>query len=38
MDQYYPVAIVTLISGLVVFGMALTVSKYTEKRASVPRL
>jgi uncharacterized membrane protein YecN with MAPEG domain len=27
MERYYPVAIVTLIHGLVVFGMALTVSR-----------
>jgi uncharacterized membrane protein YecN with MAPEG domain len=31
MEQYYPVAIVTLVSGLVVFGMALTVSRIHAK-------
>ena len=31
MERYYPVALVTLISGLVVFGMALTVSRLHAK-------
>jgi glutathione S-transferase len=31
MDQYHPVAIATLVSGLVVFGMALTVSRMHRK-------
>lgn len=31
MDQYYPVAIVTLVSGPVVFGMALTVARMHRK-------
>jgi uncharacterized membrane protein YecN with MAPEG domain len=31
MEQYYSVAIVTLISGLVIFGMALTVSRIHSK-------
>ena len=31
MERHYPVAIVTLISGLVVFGMALTVSRIHAK-------
>lgn len=31
MERYYPVAIVTLIHGLVVFGMALTVSRIHAK-------
>lgn len=31
MERYYPVAIVTLIYGLVVFGMALTVSRFHAK-------
>ena len=31
MERYYPVAIVTLVHGLVVFGMALTVSRIHAK-------
>jgi glutathione S-transferase len=33
MERYYPVAIVTLVYGLVVFGMALTVSRMHAKTA-----
>ena len=31
MERYYPVAIVTLVYGLAVFGMALTVSRIHAK-------
>ncbi|MBS0529191.1 MAG: MAPEG family protein, partial [Proteobacteria bacterium] len=31
MEHYYPVAVVTLVSGLVIFGMALTVSRIHAK-------
>ena len=31
MDKYYSVAIVTLVTGIVIFGMALTVSKTHTK-------